>query len=445
MHHSFLRRIIVPAAALLLALPGAMAAGPAEPLRLKDAYQRALEFDNAWNIAQHQYRAAQEAYPIARAALLPNISAGGSIHRQDRDLLSQSNARTEDQYNQKYGRFQIRQALLNLEAVKRVAMSRYDERIASVERALAHQELIERVTNAYFDILLAQEQGRLVEAQLQATQAQLQQAERQREAGLATRTDVDEARAQLDRIKADQVAAANAVEIHRQQLRQIIGLRADQVAPLEPQLQFVTPIPDDASVWAGAALEQNPKARANKLAAEQALLNVDRASSRHYPTVDATAGYTYATATDNGAKRDKIARVGVEVNIPLYSGGGISAEARQATARSLAAQQQALLASSEAELAATKAFADLKSNLALVAALEQAVRSGESALHSAQMSAKVSYRTFVDVLNAQQLLYRSRFDLLRARFDYIRAFVRLQSAVGTLDETIVTEIDGWLE
>ncbi|SHE85151.1 outer membrane protein [Lampropedia hyalina DSM 16112] len=414
-------------------------------LRLGEAYQLALEHDHAWAVAQYEYRAAQQAYPIARAALLPNANAGGSIYRVDRDLTNQNNTRSEDQYNQKNAQVQVRQALLNLEASKRVAMSRYDERIASVERVNAHQDLIQRVTNAYLDVLLSQEQVRLVDTQLEATQGQLRQVQSQREAGIATRTDVDEALAQLDRIKADRVAAISSVEISRQQLRHIISQPVSEVVPLSAEVAFSLPSPTEPVAWVDAALEHSPKVVARQFAAEQAALNIERVGGRRYPTVNAAASYSHATATDNGAKRDRIGRIGIELNVPLYSGGGISAEERQAIARNQSAQRQLALARSEAELDASTAHAELTNGLVRIQALEQAVRSGESALQGAKISASVAYRTFVDVLNAEQLLYRSRFDLLDARFEYIRAFVRLQAAVGALDETIVTEINGWLE
>lgn len=414
-----------------------------EELRLGQAFDLALQHDNAWAAARQRYLATREAYPIARSGLLPSLSAGASYARVDRET-AQVGRSADRNYSQDNVRVQLRQPIVNLERVIGLRMAQRDVTVGEFELELARQDLIRRVVAAYFNLLLAQEQVALSASQIEAIKAQRLQAEKLREGGIATLTDVHEAQARLDRARADEIAAINALEVSRRELIKITGRPAMSVAPLDEATEFLPPEPNDLDAWVFEAIENALEVQARTTLAERAALNLERTRSQHLPTLDAYAAYERSSNTDIGLATDKIGRVGVELNIPLYLGGRINAQSRQAVAQRDQADEELLLARRQAELEASTAFSELNNSLARIRALEEAVRSGEVALQAAEISFSVAYRTFVDVLNAQQLLYTSRFDVLRARFDYVQALVRLKAAVGALDESIIERIDLWL-
>lgn len=424
------------------AVSSAQAKAQARVLGLVEAYRLAEHNDSAWAAARQRHRAAVEAYPIARSALLPSLSASAGYARVHRDIDLGASVR-EQRYNNDQYRLQLRQSILDLDRITRVRMSLRDVDVADIELELARQNLISRLVEAYFAVLLAQERVSLSAAQIEAITAQKEQAERLQAGGVATQTDVLEAQALLDRTRAEEIAARNQLEIARRRLVMIIGGAEPVVQPLAEDVEFAAPQPASLTDWVDRATLDALEVRARSLMLERSGLDVTRARSQHLPTLDAYASANRSSDTDDGYDRDTIGRIGVELNIPLYAGGRVNAEVRQAAARRDQARDEVELARSESALAASTAYSDLTNSLARIHALEQAVRSAETALHAAEMSFGVAYRTFVDVLNAQQLLYRSRFDLLGARFDYVRAVVALNAAVGALDETVINTIDAW--
>lgn len=416
-----------------------------EGLRLARTVELALQNDNAWAAARQRFLATQEAYPIARSSLLPSVVASGAYGRTNRDVTQVGGASADATYTQDSARLQVRQPLVNLERVYQVRIAQREVTLGEFELQLAHQDLIRRTVSAYFNLLLSQEQVALSDSQIDAIGVQKHQAEKLREGGVATLTDVHEAQARLDRAKADRIAAGNALEISRRELNKIVGQPVETVVELAEDAPLLPPDPNDLNVWVSEAIDNAIEVRARDVLTERASLNLERTRSQHLPTLDAVAGYTRSSNTDEGFTKDERAQIGVELNVPLYLGGRISAQSREAVALRDQATEELLLARRQAELEAGTAFSELTNALARISALEQAVRSGEVALVAAERSFSVAYRTFVDVLNAEQLLFASRFDLLRARFDYVQALVRLSAAVGALDDHVVERIDLWLQ
>lgn len=411
---------------------------------LRAIYALALQYDNTWAAAQQRHLASREAYPIALSAMLPSVNVSGSYARLDRESV-QTTSSNERQYTSDAIRLQIRQPILSLERVFRMRMAESEVTISEFELELSRQDLIRRTVSAYFALLTSQEQVALSGWQIKAISAQREQAERLRRAGIATLTDVYEAQARLDRARAEEIQAISALEVSRRALIKIVGRPLDQVAGLRDAAHFSIPEPNNLDAWVNEAVQKAIVVLGRQHAVERATHDLSRARSQHLPTVDAFVSYERSSNTDTGLASDKIGRVGVELNIPLYAGGRLSAQTREAAARRYQADEELQLARREAELEASTAFSELSSSLARIKALEAAVKSGEVALAAAEKSFEVAYRTFVDVLNAQQLLYSSRFELLRARFDYIQAMVRLNAAVGALDDAVVERIDLWLD
>lgn len=413
-------------------------------LGLREVYALALTNDREWTAEQKRFQATEEVVPLARSGLMPNIGLSAAYGRVGRE--TETAAQDLDRhYNQDSIRIQARQPILNVERIMRVRIARQELSIGALRLAVAREDLLKRVFTAYFQLLLARELVDLSKAEITAIEAQKLQAQKMREGGIATLTDVHEAQARLDRALAEQVEAINALDIRKRQLAAIVGHTVDAVIPLGPRARFEPTEPSTPDFWVDLAVEQALVVRSRSLAAERERLNVERVQSQHLPTLDAVASYERASNTDLGFNRDRAGRIGVELTLPLYVGGRLDAESREAAARLALAREEGDLARRQAELEASTAYAELSNSLARIRALEQAVRSGEVALKGAEISYSVAYRSFIDVLNAQQLLFRSRFDLLRARFDYALALVRLRAAVGSLDDDMIEILDDWLD
>ncbi len=436
-----------PLAVLLLfftAVPMMTTQAAEDAAGLREVFELALVYDDAWSAAQARARAAAESYPIARAGLLPSLSATGTLGRTHRET-DQAGQELSREYAQDTLRLQARQPLLNRERWMRVRMAQRDADIGGLELDLAYQDLIQRTVNAYLNLLQAQEQRALVQAEIDAIDAQMQQIKRMREGGVATVTDVYEAQARLDLARAREIEARNLQEIRRRELLKIIRQPVGMIKVLGEQAGYERPIPYDMDAWTQMASDNALEVQAQKLALERAGFNVDRARSQHLPTLDGVAAWERFGNSDLGYARDRYGRVSLELHVPLYMGGRISAETREARARFDQALDESELTRRESELKASSAFLELSSSLARIEALEQAVRSSEVALQASEISLSVAYRTFVDVLDAQQQLYRTRFDLLGARIEYVRAMVALNAAVGMLNEDTIDHIDTWME
>lgn len=410
---------------------------------LLEVFRLAEMNDDTWAEAQSQYRAVREIYPIARSELLPSVSLSGSAGQTRRDTAFDTGSQQRT-YSQDAVRFQVRQPLLALDARFRSQMAMRDVDIGALELELARQDLISRVLEAYVNLLLAQETLELSAAESRALAAQVEQAERMRAGGVATVTDVQDAQARRDLARAREIGARNLLEVRRRELRAITHTDISRVFTLSEGASLVPPVPTDPQVWIDKAGEHAHQVLAGLLALGREQLNLRRSRAQRYPTIDILASYERYSNSDLGFSEDEYARIFVEFNLPLYSGGRVGAQTRESRARMNQASDSLRRIRHQSELQASTSYIEVVNSLARIEALKQALRSSEAAFHSAEVSLTVAYRTFVDVLNAQHQVFEARFQLLRARADYVMALVALHASVGMLDESIVEEIDAWL-
>ncbi len=416
-----------------------------EGWRLSELFERALAHDDRWVAAQARQRASREVLPIARSRLLPQLHLSGSVGAAEREHAGPFGGMEENQFEPRSARIELRQPLVNLTALSALRMAHRERDIAAYELALERQELLLRVIDAYMALLLAQEQLELVRLQLQAIDAQRNQAERMWAGGVATQADVQEAQARLDLVRARELEALNQRDIRRRELYMLTGVDEATVQRLDSRIELARPEPDSMRPWVELAREQSFEARISALVEQSAIHGLSRARSQYYPTLDLVVSHQRLHDSEAGYRRDRTDRAMLELRMPLYQGGRVRAETREASARHEEMVARSRHAREQSGLAAGSAWLDLGASLARLAALEQAVHSSEVALRGAEVSLTVAYRTFVDVLNAQQQLYQARFERLEARIDYMRAWARLRAAIGTLDDSVVHEIDSWLE
>jgi outer membrane protein len=330
----------------------------------------------------------------------------------------------------------------------------YDQALTQVQQAdaqlaVAAQDLILRVAQAYFDVLLAQDNVAFSEAQKAAIGQQLEQAKRNFEVGTATITDTHEAQARYDLTTSLEIAARSELELRRRALEQVIARAAPPLAPLGPQFTLKLPEPAVMDTWAALAQRANLQVRVAQSALVFATQEIDRNRYAHYPTFDAfaTASGNTSGAQDPGSFRtdSRSGVVGLQLAIPIYQGGAINSRVRESIANEDRARQDLENARRGAEFSARQAFLGITNGIAQVRALEAALVSTQSQLASTRLGQEVGVRTQVDVLNAQQLLFSAKRDLAQSKYSYVLSLLRLEAAIGELTESDIAAVNQWLD
>jgi len=306
--------------------------------------------------------------------------------------------------------------------------------------ASAGQDLALRVSQAYFDVLLAQDNVALSESQKAAISEQLAQAKRNFEVGTATIVDTLEAQARYDQANAKEIADKNDLEVKRRALQLLIGNVPEFLLPLKDPLVLAPPVPADIEAWVSTGHESSYNVVSARANAEIAIREVDRQRAGHLPTIDLSAtygeGYNPTTSTASLLGSNTITgSVGLTLSVPIFSGGLTQSRVREALANRERANQD--LENTERTVAQSVRtnFLNVTSGIAQVRALEQALASTQSQLDSTILGRDVGVRTSVDVLNAQQQVYQTRRDLQQARYNYLISTLRLKAAAGTLTDT----------
>ncbi len=432
------------AAVVLLLGSGAAAAED-----LKDVYNQALASDPQLRAAEAGHMAALETRPQSRAPLLPNVNFSANTQWNDVDLkkLSSGAPDVSKKYNSSGYTLSLRQALYHHDYY--VQLRQADASIAQADAQYdsAKQGLIVRVADAYFNLLAAQNQLEFAQAEKRAIEQQLKQTQQRFEVGLSAITDVHEAQAGYDGAVAQEIVAQNQLDNAREVLREITGAEAANPAPLADDIPLVNPDPTSIDKWVDTALQQNPGVVAAEAATDLAREEVNRREAGHYPSLDIVASHNWSDTTKlplTGAEASSNV-VGLQLNVPLYAGGGVSSQVRQASYLYNQAQD-ALDQTRRATVRSTRdAYLGVTAGISTVQARKQALASAQTALEATQAGYDVGTRTAVDVLNAQQVLFGAQRDYARARYDYALASLRLKQAAGILTEGDLEQINGWLK
>ncbi|HSN19531.1 MAG TPA: TolC family outer membrane protein [Usitatibacter sp.] len=431
-----------PLAAALAAVLTA-AALPALGEDLLGVYHDALTSDPVFQSARAQYQAAIEALPQARAGYLPLLSGTASAFRNNLNFEREVPDLT---YNTTTYAVTLSQPVFRLQ--NWIAIGEAKQQVVQAEAglALASQDLILRVAQAYFDVLLAQDNVALSGSQKVAISEQLAQAKRNFEVGTATIVDTLEAQARYDQANAKEIADRNDLEVKRRALLQLLGKEPEHLSPLKDPLVLAPPKPDDLEAWVKTAQDASFSVVSARAAAQIAREEVDRQKAGHLPTLDLTASYSkgYNPAGSNAAivgPRIDSSAVGLTLSIPFYSGGLIQSRVRQALANRERADQDLENTTRTVAQAVRQNYLNVTSGIAQVQALEQALASTQSQLDSTILGRDVGVRTSVDVLNAQQQVYQTRRDLQQARYNYVLNTLRLKAAAGQLAEIDVEDVN----
>ncbi|OOC11221.1 TolC family outer membrane protein [Thioalkalivibrio halophilus] len=427
-------------------------AAPAQGASLMEVYEQAAREDAELQIAEAEYRSALQNRPAARSGLLPQLRGeieGGAFYN-DPDGRDSTDGR------------QSRFALLLDQSIydrrNYVELSQADLEIArsEAERDAARQDLMLRVSEAYFDVLVAQEGLEFSIAELEAIERQLEQTERRFDVGLIASTDVKEARAQRDLAEAQRIAAENELNVAREQLALITNRYWDELDTLAPDAELQLPQPRDADAWVQRALENNLELAAQRLATETAREQIERqraeglprlglnasVSENRFHSVDEPAMPPGQSSQFNDSTE---AQVGIRLEIPLYTGGRVTALTRQAREDFQAAQQGQTQVERMTRRDTRNAYLASVATESRVRALNRALESTQAAFEAAEAGFEVGTRTQVDVLLALREVFGAERDFAEARYDFLANTLRLERAAGQLTEEDLESIDAMLD
>lgn len=424
-------------------------------LDFKTAYEAALQHDATILAERAAAQAAQERLPQALSQRRPSLSLSAGQNRnhlesQTANSLGQRSV-SERYYDSNNAALQLRQPLYRPAVLAQIKQARAQVQDADAVLDVNENDLLERVAQAYFDALLGQVQLDLASAQKTAFAAQLQSAQKGFAAGVGMRTDVDEAQARMDLAHAQVLQAQQALDLARRRLALLLGVpvaQLVQLADLDTQ-RFApsAPVPTSAEQWIALAEESSPQLQALRARLRAAQAEVDKAQAGHKPTLDVVATVSRSDSDSvtsiNTVYKQKY--VGVQLNVPLYSGGYVSSTVRQALAEVQRMQQTLEAAQRDLSNQVYEQFSAMTEGVLRIAALEQAVRSAQQALLSSQKSLQAGARTTVDVLNAEQQLTVAQRDLAQARYGYVLAHLKLQMLAGQERMANVDAVNRWLK
>jgi outer membrane protein len=434
----------------------------AQAADLIQVYQQALANDAVYASARASLAVGRERVPQGRAGLLPTVGLSGSFTRNDNDVspfnaggtvispitgLPITVGSSGFKANSNQYTLALAQPLFRWDRWETYEQSKLAQAISEAQFAQAQQDLITRVSQAYFDVLTAQDTLESTRAQKVATTEQLASAKRNFEVGTQTITDTHEAQAAYDLVVAQEFAAVNDLENKKSALQAIIGAAPAALAPLKTGVTLSAPQPSVIDEWVLAAEQQNYGVTVAQLSLESAKRDIRRNRAGHLPTLDLVATSTQTKVSgqtvQSGTTTNKA--IGVQWNVPLFSGFAVTSKVRESIALEDKAMNDFVATRRNAALAARQSYLGVHSGLAQVKALEAAELSSQSALDSNKLGYQVGVRINIDVLNAQRQLYSTRRDLARARYDTIMNGLRLKAAAGSLREDDLIPVNNLLQ
>lgn len=421
---------------------------------LLSVYTQAAMNDAELAAARHEYRARTEATPQARSGLLPSITAGmvSESTRLDRDSPSLIRSRSGNTF-----RASLTQPLFRLDRWFELKAAQADVAQAEMELAAKEQALILKVAEAYFETLRQLDALAASRAEESALLEQQAQAQGRLEGGVASITDVLDAQAAYDLAKANSKVFQRNVDeafdvLYRLTTREYALIDGvDHSMPVDP------PVPNDATAWVDSATQQNLNLLATNHAVTSAEERVGQSKAGFSPTVDVVASYRkgdndsfgYNNPSDFGRSdyRDDVAQssIGIELNIPLYSGGMTRSQVRQSVELLAKSEDDRENARREVVLLTRSAHRAINAGVEQIAARLQAIKSGRMSLEANEVGLRVGTRNMADVLNAQRQLYTAVRDYNNFRYDYIIDNFKLRQAAGMLAVRDLQEFSGYLK
>ncbi|GAA3966579.1 TolC family outer membrane protein [Allohahella marinimesophila] len=436
----------------------------ASAIGLSTAYEKALQYDSELAAAQAGRQIVSEDVNRSRARLLPQLGATAGAEYTDQSVDSDGSAqsttvvpggdpvftqgagRGDDSYKTYNAGVSVSQALYDPSAFNELEAARKTSSRAEEEFRQAVLTLTFSSAEAYFSVLRAIDElstSRRAEA---AFERQWEQAKERFDVGLIAITEVQESRAIFDAGKVDRINAEGQLDIALEDLERLTGLSVEEINLLAEDYPILDPTKVPVSEWEELAYANNPELLAAALAVQAAeeLLEARRADL--YPTVNATASYGYSQFAGQSPIDTEVTQgtIGLNLNLPLYLGGGARAGIRQANYQYIQAEEIGNTVRRNVRLQVRSLYRNLRTNVEAIQARQQQIISSESALEATRAGYDVGTRNVVEVLQAESAYYQALSDFANARYDYIINSLSLLRAAGRLGEDDIRQLDQWL-
>lgn len=410
----------------------------ANAIGILKAYEAALVNDPTYRSAISENQAGQQNKAIGRAGLLPSLQYNFSASKNKGDTTAPNFRGIETtsplDYTSTSNTISLRQTVFNLDTYARYTQGIAQTNYSNAQFDSRSQDLIIRLVSAYADAKYAEEQYNLYVAQRDSYAEQKRINDRLFDKGEGTITDKLETQAKLDVSETQVLEAADNVANTRTVLGGIVGKEIMQLDGLLPDFRVGLLMPSSVTEWEEIAKKNNPEIIAGQYAIEISEQEIRKANSGHLPRVDFTANYNRGVSDSftTRSQDNKIRSVGVQLVLPIYSGGYVNAVAAQAVANRDKARSDLDATTNRVIAELRKQFKIVTGSVAKIAALEKSVNSTTKLVEATKQSVKGGVRINLDVLNAQQQLVAAQRDLASARFSYLVSFLRLRFSAGVL-------------
>ncbi|TFZ05935.1 type I secretion protein TolC [Ramlibacter henchirensis] len=437
-----------------VSVAAAILCGSVHAVDLVGAYRGAVTHDPTLMSAERALQAGREKAVQGRALLLPQVGLSASVNRVDNSSSDSTSPVSQlispqDRGSVRTTSLQVVQPLYDPKASAEKRQLTEQSAVAEVHHKAASQDLVQRVAESYFHLLLARDSLRVVQAEKAAVGTQRDRAKARFEVGRGRITEVQESQARYDAVLAREISAASTLAQREAQFKELTGLPPQQLSGLKAGFVPVPPQPDSLEAWQQRGADQNTRVatRRHEIAISSAEADKYRLSAR--PSVDLVGSHSWnrgGSLTPTAAPdKSRSTAIGVQLTVPLYTGGAINSRLRESLAKREQSEFDLAAAQRDMRLQVQDAFLATKSGAARVLSLEQSVVSARTALEATALGRDVGTRTELDVLEAQQRLFASQLELAQGRTDYLLGRVRLAAAAGELRENDLAELNAYLE
>jgi len=417
---------------------------PGQAMDLTETYDKAKNQDAQLMIARSQLQSSRQALPLAQSANRPQINLSANTTYQDKgNTLTFDDEQTSIGYT-----LSLRQNLYNSEVWAQADAAQAGVLQAEADFEAAKQDLMVRLTEAYFNILSAKDTVEFTQAEKNAIGRQLEQAKKRFEVGLIAITDVKEAQASYDLSISSEIIAVNALDNAKEALQLIIGeTLSEPLSGLGEHVALNIPEPANGQQWVEQALKFNLGLASAQAALKAANENRNIARAGRKPTLNLNASYqdTSIDSDQSGDFDTDDLTVSIQFDMPLYTGGRTGSAIERAEADYSTAQNNLLLQKRLIAQQTNNSYLAVVSGIGQVNALKQALASTTAALEATEAGFDVGTRTSVDVLLTLRETYRSRRDYASSRYDYLINTLKLKQAAGLLTVDDLVLINQWLE
>ena len=394
------------------------------------------------------YEADKESIEQAKGLLRPQINATLGTGRINDDVdAAIDSASGEESYNNNNAAITLSQTIWDKSRFENLKLAKNQVHLSKLQLDNAEQDLYLRISDRYFNLLAAEDTLRVTQRESATLKEQFEQANELLEAGLGTSTDYFESQSRYQLAEVDLLTAKNAISDNRQALMEIIGEPVQALAKPPEDYPITDPLPFELTQWIQTAFKHNYELAVAHQQSDIARQNIQIAKSGHWPSLNLNAQQRYNDNDDgiSGAIDTNQRIISLDLTAPIYQGGQIKSQSRQATGRYTASLKNVDTISRNIERRVRDAYNTVVTTKNQIAALNSAVNAAQNALQARQQSFESGLSTNVEVLDATSDLFSAQRDLLQARYNYITSTFRLKSLAGTLNEQDFKQTSDLLE